>query len=67
MLRSVGQVLALAEKPIFRNSLVAIRPKMTQKDLPSRHNIKVYIYNEFVEWLKMLKAEILVSYKTLFK
>ncbi|KAF8494888.1 hypothetical protein F5888DRAFT_1567472, partial [Russula emetica] len=49
------QALALAEKPLFRNCLVAMRPKTTRKDLPSRHNIEVYIHNEFVDWLKTLK------------
>jgi hypothetical protein len=34
MLRS-GQALALAEKLIFYNCLVAMRPKTTRKDLPS--------------------------------
>jgi len=61
-----NQAPALAEKPIFRNCLVAMRPKTTRKDLPSRHNIEVYIHNEFVDWLKILKAEILVSNKTAF-
>ena len=37
---------------------------MTQKDLPSTHNVVVHIHNEFVAWLKKLKGEILVS-KTL--
>jgi hypothetical protein len=55
------QALALAEKPIFRNCLVAMRPKTMRKDLPSRHDIEVYIHNEFVAWLKSLKNDILVS------
>jgi len=61
-----NQASALAEKPIFRNFLVAMRPKTTRKDLPSRHNIEVYIYNKFVDWLKILKTEILVGNKTAF-
>jgi hypothetical protein len=60
MLRS-DQALALTKKSIFQNCLVAIRPKIMQKDLPSKHNIKVYIHNEFVNWLKTLKSEILIS------
>jgi hypothetical protein len=55
------QALALTEKPVFRNCLVAMRPKTTRKDLPSRHDIEVYIHNEFVSWLKMLKTEIIAS------
>ncbi len=66
MLTLLDQALALAKKPVFRNCLVAMRPKTTRKDLPSRHDIKVYIHNEFVDWLKTLKSEILVSKKTLF-
>ena len=62
----MDQALALAEKPIFRNCLVAMRPKTTQKDLSSRHDIEVYIHNEFVAWLKTLKHKILVSDKTFF-
>ncbi|KAN0124318.1 hypothetical protein V8E52_001967 [Russula decolorans] len=53
------QALAVAKKPIFWNYLVVMRPKTTQKDLPSRHDIEVYIQNMFVDWLKMLKNEIL--------
>ena len=55
------QTLALAKKPVFCNCLVAMRPKTTQKDLPSRHNVEVYIHNKFVDCLKMLKSDILVS------
>ena len=32
-----------------------------RKDLPTRHNIEIYIHNEFMDWLKTLKSEILVS------
>ncbi len=60
MLRS-DQALALAEKPSFWNCLVAMRPKTMRKDLPTRHNIEIYIHNEFMDWLKTLKSEILVS------
>ena len=31
------------------------------KDLPSQYDIEVYIHNEFVAWLKMLKSEIIVN------
>lgn len=60
-LTSFDQALAITEKPIFRNCLVAMRLKTTRKDLPSRHDIEVHIHNEFVDWLKTLKGEILVS------
>jgi hypothetical protein len=61
MLILLDQALAVAKKPIFWNYLVVMRPKTTQKDLPSRHDIEVYIQNMFVDWLKMLKNEILVN------
>ena len=64
MLTLLGQALALAKKLIFCNCLVTMRPKTTQKDLPSRHDIEVYIHNKFVAWLKTLKDNILVSNKT---
>ncbi|KAI0269521.1 hypothetical protein BGY98DRAFT_937844 [Russula aff. rugulosa BPL654] len=38
---------------------VACDDQTTQKDLPSRHDIEVYIHNEFVDWLKMLKTDIM--------
>jgi hypothetical protein len=55
------QVLAVVEKPVFRNCLTTMRPTTMGKDLPSTHNVVVYIHNEFVAWLKKLKNDILVS------
>ena len=60
-LERVGQALAVAENPIFCNCLVAMRPKASRKDIPSSHDVGVYIHNEFVRWLKTLESEILVS------
>jgi hypothetical protein len=57
------QALAVVEKPIFRNCLIAMRPKTTRNDLPSIHNLEVHIHNEFGNWLKTLKNDILVSKK----
>jgi hypothetical protein len=55
------QALALVEKPVFRNCLIAMRPKTTKKDLPSTHDLVVHIHNEFVAWMKKLKDDILVN------
>ncbi|KAG6905216.1 hypothetical protein DXG01_004119 [Tephrocybe rancida] len=52
------QSLALANKAVFRNILVAMRPKATSADLPSTYDVKVHIHNEFVKWLKELKDDI---------
>lgn len=55
------QALGMVEKPAFRNCLIAMRPKTTRNDLPSRHDLEVHIHNEFGNWLKKLKDDILVS------
>jgi hypothetical protein len=56
-----AQSLAVADKPLFRNCLVAMRPKSTLKDLPTTHDVKKYIHNRFVDRLEELKQDILVS------
>lgn len=55
------QGLAVVEIPVFRNCLIAMRPRTMPKDLPSKHAVGVYIHNEFVGWLKKIKGEIMVS------
>ena len=55
------KVLAVADKAVFCNCLVAMRPKAGWQDIPSTHNIATYIHNEFVKWLKELKDKIQVS------
>jgi hypothetical protein len=39
------QALAVVEKPVFRNCLIAMWPKTSQNDLPSTHDLVVYIHN----------------------
>ena len=34
---------------------------MTKKDLPSTHDVSVYLHNRFIDQLKLLKKEISVS------
>jgi hypothetical protein len=53
--------LAVADKALFRNCLVAMRPKTTKDDLPSTHDVSVYLHNHFINQLKLLKSEITVS------
>lgn len=55
------QSLAVANKPSFRNCLLAMRPKTIRPDLPSTHEVTKYLHNEFVAWLKTLKNDIEVS------
>ena len=43
---------------MFRNCLVAMRPKTTKADVPTTHDIMSHLHNEFVEWLQQLKADI---------
>lgn len=52
--------LALADNTAFRNALVAMRPKSSTKDLPSSHDVSVYIHNEFVKHTTALKEELRV-------
>ncbi|KAF8155660.1 hypothetical protein B0H34DRAFT_505043 [Crassisporium funariophilum] len=38
-----------------------MRPKLTTSDLPSLHNVEVYLHNEFVKHMKHLKEEIMAA------
>ena len=53
--------MAVADKALFRNCLVTMRPKTTKKDLPTTHDVSVFIHNRFADQLKLLKKEISVS------
>ncbi|KAF9228571.1 hypothetical protein BS17DRAFT_654140, partial [Gyrodon lividus] len=52
------QSLAVANKPTFRNCLVAMRTNTSKADLPSTHDISTYIHNSFVEFLSTIKTRI---------
>jgi hypothetical protein len=52
------QSLAVANKAMFRNCLVAMRPKTTNADVPTTHDVMSHLHNEFVGWLQELKADI---------
>ena len=56
------KALAVAGKDLFRNCLVAMKPKAVRSDMPSTHDVTTYIHNQFVKWLKELKSDILVSF-----
>jgi hypothetical protein len=55
------QAFAVANNKLFRNCLVSMRPKTKSSDIPSSHDVGVYIHNECVKWLKQLREEITVS------
>jgi hypothetical protein len=38
-----------------------MRLKVSRKDIPSSHDVGVFIHNEFFRWLKTLENKILVS------
>jgi hypothetical protein len=61
------QALLLADKPTFRNCLVAMRPTTKSADLPSSYDIKIYLNNAFVNHLEQLTNDIKVSYVILEK
>ena len=56
-----SKVLALADKAVFHNCLIVMRLQAICNDLPSTHDVETYIHNQFVNWLKQLKREILVN------
>lgn len=47
-------------KPVFRNCLVAMRPRTRTKELPSIHGVETHIHNEFVKHLDDLQKRIKV-------
>ena len=53
--------LAMADKATFQNCLVSMRMKTITKELPSTHNVWVYVHNKFVEHLRSLKKAFMVS------
>jgi hypothetical protein len=56
------QALMLADNASFRNCLVAMRPQTKASELPSAHDIKVHIHNQFVLHLEDVKKQIQVRY-----
>jgi hypothetical protein len=54
----------VADNVLFRNCLIAMRPRATRSDLPSSHDVKVHLHNQSVEWLEGVKKDILVSCTT---
>jgi hypothetical protein len=54
------QAFELANKASFRNCLVMMRPGSTNEDLPSAHDVKVYLHKAFVAHIEELAEEIKV-------
>ena len=52
--------LAVADKVSFRNCLVSMRPSATKIDIPSTHDITVYLHNAFSSFFKKIQEEIKV-------
>jgi hypothetical protein len=55
------QSLILADKVLFRNCLVAMRPNAIKADLPSMHDVTTLMQNSFIDFMEALKARINVS------
>ncbi|KAF8487800.1 hypothetical protein F5888DRAFT_1624187, partial [Russula emetica] len=55
------KALAVANKAVFCNCLIAMRPKAKTLNLPSMHNVTKYIHNKCIKWLTELKVKIHVS------
>jgi hypothetical protein len=56
------QALSLPDKPVFRNCLVAMRPRTTSSQLPSTRDVENHIKNEFVKLMKNFKTRISVRF-----
>ncbi|GLB45657.1 hypothetical protein LshimejAT787_2500490 [Lyophyllum shimeji] len=52
------QAFALASKGLFRNCLVAMRPRTKASNLPSSYDVSVHIHKAFVTYMAGLKGEI---------
>ena len=50
-----------ADKISFQNVLLSVEPDLKKNDLPSSHNVIVYVKNKFAEHIANLKIEIEVS------
>ncbi|KAG6912062.1 hypothetical protein DXG01_001096, partial [Tephrocybe rancida] len=53
-----NQALMLADKITFCNCLTAMRPQTKLIDLPTAHDVGVYLHNAFVSEMNKLKAAI---------
>ncbi|KAG1810927.1 uncharacterized protein BJ212DRAFT_1302242 [Suillus subaureus] len=52
-----NQSLVVADKPAFRNCLVAMQLNAILADIPSTHDVSAYIHNAFIEFIKGLKVQ----------
>lgn len=60
-----SKLLSTANKVVFCNCLIAMWPQANKSDLPTTHDITMYIHNQFVAHLNALKEDIMV--RTIFK
>ena len=54
----------VADKAQFWNCLVSMRPNTIKADLPTAHDVTLYIHNAFINHLQVLKEEIQVIHQT---
>ncbi|KAF8622594.1 hypothetical protein AX15_006893 [Amanita polypyramis BW_CC] len=52
------QAFALVSKAVFRNCLTMMWPKTKTKELPSAHDVVIYIQNEFIRFMDQIKQVI---------
>ena len=57
----VLKAFALVSKAVFRNCLTVMQPKTRTKELPSAHDVTIYIQNEFIRFMDQIKQVIQVS------
>ncbi|KAF8680603.1 hypothetical protein AX14_004549 [Amanita brunnescens Koide BX004] len=51
------QALALVGKDVFRNCLITMRPKTRTKELPTPHDVIVYLHNAYIKFMNQIKEE----------
>ena len=55
------QAFAVANNKLIKNSHVSMWPKTKTSDIPSTHNVSIYIHNGCMKWLKQTQEDITVS------
>jgi hypothetical protein len=48
-------------KAVFRNCLVTMRPKTRTKELPTTHDVIVYLHNAYIKFMNQIKESFNVS------
>ncbi|KAF8332545.1 hypothetical protein F5887DRAFT_894306 [Amanita rubescens] len=56
------QALAFVGKAVFRNCLITMQPKTRTKELPSPHDVIVYLQNAYIKFMDQIRTAFQVSH-----